>query len=197
MRELVIEAGDIFSVQADALLIAIDGTFSPRPGQSARLLGNIGAQLMRRFPAPDEQDDPEQEHWLLEEIEAQVDLPLELGQAALVELPVDAPFSYVALLSSLDHRGRLDASGKRGVVASAFAKALALCGAARVETVATTVLQGGWRLSQDDAATVMLRTVAASDTPYLRLIIRMPDDEAVDRCRAQAASLGLPLRASP
>jgi len=196
LSELTIEFGNVLETRADVLIIPVDGTFVPRPRQYDRLLGNIGAQFLRRFPDPEVLEDPEAQHWLLEEIESQVDLPLQLGQAALVELPEEAPFRYAALVSILDHRGKLEPSGKRNVLAAAFTAALDQCEKASLETIATAVLHGGWRLPREEAATVMFGQLANRKTPAVRLIIRTLEQDWLDEYRKLAAARGLSSKTS-
>ncbi len=78
---ITVVTGDLLAASADAIVLPVDGTFVPGAGRFDRLLGAIGAQFIRRFPEAE----------LLEEIEAQADLPLGLGQAAAVELPIGPP----------------------------------------------------------------------------------------------------------
>lgn len=149
---ITVVAGDILVASADAIVLPVDGTFVPRAGRFDRLLGAIGAQFVRRFPEAE----------LLEEIEAQVDLPLGLGQAAAVEL-AEGPFRVALLACTLHHAQTLDDAARRAVVARAFAAVLrASAGVARV---AAPVLQGGWRLEHVAAFREMVAAYRAADRP--------------------------------
>jgi|SRR5262249_12176962 len=128
---LSVVQGDVLSSQADAILIPVDGTFVPQAGQVERLLGNVGRQFLRRFPEAE----------LLEEVEAQVDLPLPRGSACMLELSV-GPFRCAILVSTLHHVESLDDRAKRALVRASFGAAIRVAVGAGRTSPTTAVLQG-------------------------------------------------------
>ena len=175
--QLKIVLGDVLSSNSSAVAIPMDGTVTPREGQAERVLGNIGRQFIRRFPEAE----------LLEEIEAQVEFPLPLGKATVVAL-TQGPFQYVVLVSTLHHVDQLDHRAKRALVRSSFLAALESTAQAGAQTLATAVLQGGWRLQPADAFGEMLSVVAERSTPNIHVYVL--DPELHQRLRMLARSIG-------
>jgi hypothetical protein len=172
--------GDVLDQSADALVIPVDGTFSPRADQMARILGNIGRQFLRRFPEVE----------LLDEIESQVDFPLALGTVAAVQLS-ESPFRLAILASSLHHAGALDSSSKRASVRSCFAQGLSLAAAEGAKVLASPVLQGGWRLSPEVAFAEMVHAAGVSQASNIEVRVCCIDSQLAERLRGIGRSLGL------
>ena len=164
MLDLKILRGDALSSTSDALVIPIDGTIVPRDGQVERILGNIGRQFLRRFPAAD----------LLEEIESQVGFPLPLGRAAVVAL-AESAIRQIVVVSTLHHVEQLDHHAKRALVRSSFRATLEEAARAGAQTLATAVLQGGWRLKPTDAFAEMLRVAGECSGPETHIYVLEPD----------------------
>lgn len=76
MPSIRITRSDLFDLPVDAYLLTIDGIASLNGRTYDAILGQLGRQYARRFPASD----------LLEELDSQLFLPLPLGHAARVEL---------------------------------------------------------------------------------------------------------------
>jgi hypothetical protein len=151
MKLRIIEA-DLLSQTADAVVGTIDGLIDQPRVNVDRQLGNTGHQFMRRFP----------DAGLEQEIASQVDFPLRLGSAALVEIPEGtSPFRWAIVVSTLPHIGELDATTLKNAARSAFAHALELAHGAGVRTIATTILAGGWRLKPMAAWAAMLDVLRA------------------------------------
>lgn len=155
MRRASLHLGDALSADAEVLVAAIDGTITPRVEQLDRVLGNIGRAFVRRFPSAD----------FITELEAQLDLPLPLGRAALIEVS-ECPFRAVVLVSSLHHVEHLDGAARRALVRTCMAAALTTASKAGFRSVATAVLQGGWRLAPEVAFPPMIDAITSlPDTP--------------------------------
>jgi hypothetical protein len=170
---------DVLSRPADAIILPIDGTFLPAAEQYERLLGNVGRQFLRAFPGAE----------LLEEIEAQVDLPLALGKATSVDLG-SGSFRLAILVSTLHHTDDLDPSAKRAVARESFSAALRVARQKGATNVATPILQGGWRLPVLVAFASMLQSEELVRHPDLRVEVAVPDAQLAAACREQARSLG-------
>ncbi len=128
--------GDILDFPADALLLTIDGT---RKGME----GNLARQFARRW----EGDWNDIQHFTL--------YPIPLGKTIAVPWDGDCPWRYVMLSSTLHHLDIISDSDKQTIVRRAFHEALMLCHKFQVRTLSTTILSGGWRLSQTDALAAM------------------------------------------
>jgi hypothetical protein len=176
---LSLHQADVLSIDAAAIVVPVDGTFLPREGQLERILGNIGRQLMRRFP----------EAQLLEEIDSQVDLPLPLGAASVVEL-AEGSFRAAVLVSTLHHADHLEPAAKRALVRASLSAAIRAATDAQFTSLATAVLQGGWRLPADVAFTQMLLAPELRDALRLDLKICSNDSELFARLEPIARSLG-------
>ncbi|MFT3765143.1 MAG: hypothetical protein QM820_06455 [Minicystis sp.] len=173
-------AGDVLKVEADALLVPIDGTMRPTDGNLERILGNVGRQFCRRFPAAE----------FLEELEAQVDLPLALGRAASVEVQ-EAPFKVVVVVSTLHHAQPLEHSAKVAVARTAFGNAIQQAALGGAKHLSTTVLQGGWRLTPQAAFGAMLQALLQEGTREMAVTVCSLDATLAEVLRGQAQSLGL------
>lgn len=124
--------GDVLNSSAEALLLTIDGT---KQGME----GNIARQFAKLFP----------EDWtyLLRDIK----YPVPIGRTVAVLWDGDCQWKYLLFASTLHHVDTLDDGQKLGVIRSALAEALQLCVRLQIRSLATAVMQGGWRLSAEDA----------------------------------------------
>lgn len=177
---LSLNLGDLFETQAESLVVPIDGTLpAPDEGRWARLLGNLGRQLMKRVPQAE----------LVEELEGQLDLPLGLGKARAIEVE-RSPFSHVVLVSTLHHVGNLSGSEKRGLVRSSLASALSEAARVGCSSVATAILQGGWRLDGRVACEEMLKVVAF-EAPHIALEVWLQDEDLHGHAQSLCRSMGI------
>jgi O-acetyl-ADP-ribose deacetylase (regulator of RNase III) len=155
---LEIVTGDVLDLAADALLLTIDGV-------KRGMEGNIARQFERRWP-----DD-----W--KDLQRTVRYPVPLGRAVAVPWHGDFPWRLVLFASTLHHLDVLDDQQKRGVTRSSLFEALQLCDRHRASSLATAVLQGGWRLSPEEALLEMQTAYQAAGCPHVRLLVsqRMPE----------------------
>lgn len=155
---LEIVTGDVLDLAADALLLTIDGV-------KRGMEGNIARQFERRWP-----DD-----W--EDLQRAVRYPVPLGRTVAMPWDGDCPWRLVLFASTLHHLDVLDDQQKRNVIRSSLSEALRLCDRHRASSLATAVLQGGWRLNPEDALQEMRTTYQAAGCPHLRLLVcrRMPE----------------------
>jgi hypothetical protein len=172
---LEIVEGDLFETACKAILLPIDGSLpaNASPKLIARSLGRLAREFSQRNPD------------FLEEVESQVTFPIPLGGAVAVELGE----RFVILVSMLSHLQTDDASLK-AAIARGFQSALTLCDSLKLPSLATPILKGGWRISTEVAASLMLRELAASRAD-LRVEIRVIDQGAHLRMTELARSLGL------
>lgn len=174
-------AGDVLSADADALVVPIDGTMIPPHGNLERILGNVGRQFQRRYP----------DAQLVEELDAQVTLPLPLGKAAAFELEsAGAPFRIIVAVSTLHHADALDQTAKLAVARTAFANAIDAAARAGAKKLATAILQGGWRLTPQAAFGAMLQALLQYQGD-MAVTICCLDAALAESLRGQARSLGL------
>lgn len=178
MIELRLEHGDLLEAKADAVVVPVDGTFVPQLGKFDRILGNIGRQLARRFPDAD----------VIEELDSQLSLPLALGRAAPVDLAV-GPFRHLIVVSTLHHSDLLEMEAKRGLVRTSFSSCLDVAKSAGIESLASAVLQGGWRLSKEEAFSSMLAAIADRRVGPT-VVMRCIDPEVHGKLSALARSFG-------
>ena len=143
--------GDVLDARSDALLLTIDGT--------NRMAGNIALKFARRWP----------QDWEL----MQRDLrdPVPIGRCASVAWKGDCPWRVILFASTLHHADILDDSQKRRVIRSALTEALQHCARLRSGSLASAVLQGGWRLSASDALREMRSTYQGAGCHQVRLSV--------------------------
>lgn len=127
---------DILDVPADALILTLDGA---RPGME----GNIARQFAKRWP----------EDW--PDMVRALRFPIPIGRCVALPWEGDAPWKLFLFAATLHHVDVLDEGEKSGVVSRAFLEALRLCVKHGARSVATPILQGGWRLSRDEALAAM------------------------------------------
>ncbi|APR75334.1 Hypothetical protein A7982_00680 [Minicystis rosea] len=177
---IAVVTGDVLAVEADALVVPIDGTMQLVGAGLERILGNVGRQFQRRWPEAD----------LIEALEAQIDLPMALGKAAPVEME-NAPFRVVVVVSTLHHAQPLDERAKVAVARTAFANTLDQAVRAGVKRLATTVLQGGWRLTPQAAFGAMLQAILQAQSGELDVTVACLDEALTASLEGQARSVGL------
>ena len=131
---------DILSENSEALLMTIDGTIVEPGGSSA--WGNVGQATRKKWT----------EFWL--EIESRLDLPIELGDARIVDMSDNVfedapPWKFFVALSGLDHSGtsehfeeHLHGAVMRGLNDLAFY---------RPRSIISTLPSGFWRVKPEMA----------------------------------------------
>lgn len=134
---------NILDVPADALLLTIDGA-------KAGMEGNIARQFARRWP----------EDWTY--MVRSLRYPIPLGRTVALPWEGDAPWKLFLFASTLHHLDVLEDGEKAAVVTRAFLEGLKLCIKHGAKSLSTPVLQGGWRLSQQQALDAMWGPAARS-----------------------------------
>lgn len=143
---------DVFDVRANALLLTIDGA---RRGME----GNIARQFARRWP-----DD-----W--EDMQRDIRYPVPIGRTFAVPWDGDCPWRLILFASTLHHLDVLDDRQKRSVIRTSLTEALQLCVRHQATKLATVLLQGGWRLSAEDALQEMRSAYHVAGCPQIRLLV--------------------------
>jgi len=144
--------GDLLNSETDALLLTIDGA-------KCGMEGNIARQFGKRFP----------EDW--EYMQRDIKYPIPLGRTVAVSWDGDCPWRYILFASTLHHLDVLDDQQKLMVIRSALFEALNLCSRLCITSLATAVLQGGWRLDPEIALAQMKNTYQSSSSSNVRLLI--------------------------
>jgi O-acetyl-ADP-ribose deacetylase (regulator of RNase III) len=139
-------AGDVLDVSSDALLLTIDGA-------KRGMEGNIARQFARRWP----------EDW--EDMQQDVKYPIPIGRTVVVPWDGDCPWRLIIFASTLHHLDVLNEQQKRNVIRSSLSEALQLCVRYKATSLATVVLQGGWRLSAEAALQEMQSTYRIAGCP--------------------------------
>jgi hypothetical protein len=172
---LEIVEGDLFDSTSDAILLPVDGALPANASakQIARSLGRLAREFAQRNPD------------FLEEVESQVTFPIPLGGAAEVELGE----RWVLLVSMLSHL-QTDEASLKNAMTRGFQSALARCHSLQIRSLATPLLKGGWRISTEVAASLMLREIASAKMD-LTIEVRVIDQGAYLRMKELARSLGL------
>jgi O-acetyl-ADP-ribose deacetylase (regulator of RNase III) len=124
--------GNVLDAKADALIITIDGA---KKGME----GNIARAFARRWP----------EIWA--EIEEEIPYPLPLGEVFEYEPASESPFRLILVASTLNHKDTLTESEKKSIGRTALDNAITAAAGHGVKSIATAIMTGGWRLSQQSA----------------------------------------------
>ena len=155
-RQMALEVvtNNVLDEPADGILLAVDGA-------KRGMEGNIARQFARRYP-----DD-----WEDLQRNGVVPYPIPLGRSVAVPWDGDCPWQLILFSSTLNHRETLDDGQKRGVMRTSLSEALRLCVRYGISSLATAVLQGGWRLSATDALQEMQAAYRGAGCPQVRLIV--------------------------
>lgn len=136
--------GNILDVDADAIIVTVDGS-------SVDSMGSIASQLRRRMG----------DAW--DDIEDQLEFPIPLGNIQIATItetinedaqePVN--FKHVFFLSVLDHLQEVQASQRPEIVRKGLVRALEVAAQLGLKTVASPLLRCGWRVTEDMAHKIM------------------------------------------
>lgn len=157
---LEIVTGNVLDTTTDALLLTIDGA-------KRGMEGNIARQFARRFP----------EDW--EFMQRDIKYPVPLGRSVAVRWYGDCHWRFLIFASTLHHLDVLDDQQKLAVVRSALSEALRHCVRLRINSLATAVLSGGWRLSAQAAMIEMNSAYEGAACPQVNLLVCHPYAEVV------------------
>jgi O-acetyl-ADP-ribose deacetylase (regulator of RNase III) len=128
--------GNVLDAKADAAIITIDGA---KKGME----GNIARAFARRWP----------ELWT--EIEEEIPYPLPLGEVFEYEPTAESPFRLILIAATINHRETLTEPEKKGIVRTALGNAISAATGCGIKSIATAIMTGGWRLSQQSAFLAM------------------------------------------
>ncbi len=135
----------IFSGNEKAIILTIDGL-------AQGMEGNVARAFARSYP----------ECW--EKLALDIQYPIPLGQCRLYEIDRDiaeeehCPYHYVIVASTLHHVEVFDENQKIQVINQALISALSLASQkSDIVDIATVILSGGWRLSEETAFTAMTK----------------------------------------
>ena len=149
---LELVTGNVLYAKAEALLLTIDGT-------KCGMEGNIARQFARRWP--DDWDDMQRD----------VRYPVPIGRTVAVPWDGDCPWRLILFASTLHHLDVLDDRQKRSVIRTSLTEGLKLCMRYQIASLATVLMQGGWRLSAEQALQEMRLAYNAAGCPQVRLIV--------------------------
>lgn len=137
--QIQVKPGNVLDAEEEALCLTIDGA---GPGME----GNVARQFALRW------------RLLWQEIAEEIRFPLPLGSVFEFEVPdeyEDCPFRLIVLASTLHHQQLIDTSGRSAVVQAALGNTLKLLPRYGISSCASTLMKGGWRMSQDQAILAM------------------------------------------
>ena len=139
---LTLRQGNLIDSTAEAILLTIDGV-------ARGMEGNIARVFQRNYP----------DAW--EELEDEIEYPLSLGKSVALDIhdEYDCRFKTAIIASTLNHMDILPDQQKIGVMESAFYHSLSLCQQRQINTLATALLRGGWRVSLEEALLAMLNVI--------------------------------------
>jgi hypothetical protein len=115
---------NVFDVEADALLLTIDG-------QARVLRGNVAHAFQRHWPEA------------YEDFESQLRFPVPLGTAVRIHADTDCPWRTILFVSTLHHLDTLVDDGKLDVIRHGLGSALQVAAATGLRALATTPMKGG------------------------------------------------------
>lgn len=176
---LTLHHQNLLELDTPALLLAIDGA-------ARGMEGNLARAFARRWP----------ERW--QEIEETLRFPVPLGRVFEVELSENGdscPFQVVVLASTLFHQQVLTPAARQGLIRSAVEDAFRVLRAYRIDSLASAVMRGGWRLELEPAFIAMLKGLQGAQQVSLQelnLCVCSLDGVECDRLRDLARLYGWP-----
>ena len=164
--------GSVFDSNADAVILTLDGS-------AKGIEGNICQQFSRKWPR------------VWKEIEDEIRYPIPLGKVFDYEPVIDCPYRVVLLASTLHHKQVLGEAAKKSIVKSTIMEAIRLAAHCGAKTVATGLMKGGWRMSEETAFFSMADGYESAMLQYtVDLHIHVPESVQFERLRVMAESLG-------
>ena len=124
--------GNVLNAKANAIILTVDGA-------AKGMEGNLSRQFALRWP----------EAW--QEIQDEIRYPISLGKVLDFEPVSKCSFRFVFLAATLHHRGVINNANRQGIIQSATEKSLNIAADFKINTIATSVMLGGWRLNLQDA----------------------------------------------
>ena len=163
---------NVLDAGADALILTLDGS-------AKSMEGNICRQFSRKWPR------------VWNEIADEIRYPIRLGDVVDYEPAGEHPFRVILFASTLHHKQVLSEMEKKSIVKSALMKAIRLAADYGAKTVATGLMKGGWRMSEDTAFIAMADGYESTTLQYtVDLHIHVPEPALFERLRLLAQSLG-------
>jgi len=159
-RRVVLERGDVFDSNAEALLVTVDGA-------GKRSIGAVANQVRRKIG---------DEAW--NELISQIEFPMKITHTELLTLPedIDFPFRHIIVGSFIDHMGELTGR-RREAISDVTGSAMLRAHRNGISKLATAPLRGGWRVPVEKAVEDMIVTaVSIGRKADVRLIIRLVKD---------------------
>lgn len=153
--------GDVLDAKAEAIILTVDGA-------AKGMDGNLSRQFASRWP----------DVW--QEILDEIHHPIPLGKVMAYEPVAECAFQLIVLASTLYHREVLTDKVKQGIIREATEKSIEIAAGYGINTIATAVMAGGWRLKLQDAFLSMVDGYESArqnkfDT-NLNIYILRPDD---------------------
>ena len=108
-------------------------------GAAKGMEGNLSRQFALRWP----------DVW--SEIQDEIRHPITLGRVIEYEPVADCSFQLILLASTLHHREVLSDAAKQGIIRDATEKSLRIAEKYSINTVAASLMVGGWRLAMQSA----------------------------------------------
>ncbi len=152
-----IVTGNVLDTTSEAILLTIDGA-------KRGMEGNIARQFAKRFT-----DD-----WL--DMQRVLKYPVPIGRTVVLPWDGDCPWRYILFASTLHHLDVLDDQQKLRVVHLALAEALQHCVRLHIKSLASAVLQCGWRLNFADALAQMQQTYQSVRCSQVHLYVCKPEN---------------------
>lgn len=170
--ELFVRQADVLDSDADGLIVTVDG-------ESRRLEGSVGGQFARRWP----------EKW--EEIMHRMELPVPLGTAVHSPVGEPTPFQFVFLASILDHSNRAGRQAMAAYMRSALHRTLGIARTLKLNSIASPLLKGGWRMATSVAFDAMVQVSDEFRTFDCTLTIYARDTREFDELAGLALGYGI------
>lgn len=174
--------GNLLEANSESIILTIDGSAEGMEGNIARLF-----------------DKKWSEAW--EDIEDNMVYPIGLGSTILIELDKEivCNFKYALVASTLHHKETLQKEEMCRVVSKAFSNAINLASRAKIPSLATAVMTGGWRLPTSEAFKCMLdsyKSIQLSLSYILVIKIYTISDDDFNMLQNMAKDLGVLYKSS-
>lgn len=123
---------NVLDAKAEAVILSIDGA-------AKGMEGNLSREFASRFPG------------VWNEIQNKIEYPVPLGRVIEFETAGKCAYRLVLLATTLNHLEMISDPARQGIIRDVTEKALLIAAKYKINTVASPLLTGGWRLTLQKA----------------------------------------------
>jgi hypothetical protein len=170
---IILRKGDVLEACADALIVTFDGLLDMK--------GNTLAQFEKKWP----------NEWV--DINKQLSHHVALGRASCGKAKPPVPFKHIFSLSILDHGNDAQREDMPGFLMGALQHAFRTGQSMEIQSYASPLLRGGWRINSDKAFKTMVDAVDRFNDYKGSIDVYINDQKEFENLAGYAFSFGITL----